>query len=100
MTTEIKKQPPAEQKLIQEKARLVLNRVEESEESDLGRAYMEYCEQVYTSEELAKFHDEDNVQEPFDKAQEMYLGLFDDLETALKAHPNTCLLYTSDAADE
>ena len=78
-------QKEKEMKLIQEKANLVLNKVEESEEGDLGRAYSEWCENHYDSEELAEFHDNDNVQEPFDKAQSMFIGMFDDLEEAVRA---------------
>lgn len=92
-TTKIKKQPPTEEELIQEKARFVLDKVEESEEGDLGRAYSEWCEIHYEPLQLAEFHDTDNVQEPFDKAQEMFIGIFDDLETALKADISQRLLH-------
>lgn len=93
MNTTTTKQPPTEEKLIQEKARLVLDKVEQSEEGDLGRAYSDWCENHYDSEELAEFHDNDNVQEPFDKAQRMFVGMFDDMKEAVQADIATRVLH-------
>lgn len=67
----------------EDKARNVLEAIEQSEEGDMGRAFMEYTEGKYTTEELAEHYDNETVEELINKANFSFVGMGDDIEELL-----------------
>ena len=68
----------------EDKAHNVLKAVEQSEEGDIGRAFMEYTEGSYSTEELAEHYDNKTVLEVIDNANTSFVGVSDSIQEILQ----------------